>query len=388
MDAKAAFNLTSEEVEVQELARRLACEQIASRAAAIDASAEYPQDVFDLFKKVGLFAIPYPAEYGGMNSMVASCLAIEELARVCYNSAYMLVVQWDQFAVLLGGGTKEQQEKYLPKLAAGEMRGAISLTEPHSGSDVAGIKTRAVRDGDGYRLNGTKVWCTNAAVADFVLVAARTGAQEDRGVLSLFIVEPGMKGFEIGPSEKKMGGRGIPSSPLYFDDVYIPSHNRVGDEGSGFAIAMDELNRARPIAAARALGLAQGAMDLAIEFIKSRQAFGHHISDFQGIRWMVADMATQVAAARNLVYHAAKAVDRGVRGYELRHLAAIAKLHATETAMKVATDAVQLFGAAGISNDYPINRYFRDAKVLQIVEGTSQVQRNIIARTMLGKAAL
>lgn len=375
---------SEDELQVRDLVRRVARERVSSRAAEIDAKGEYPVDIFELLKELGLFTLPYPEKYGGMNSMVASCLAIEEFARVCYNTAYLLVVQWDQFAVLLGG-TKEQQEKYLPGLASGEIRGAFSLTEPQSGSDVAGIKTRAVRSGEGYRLTGSKIWCTNASVADFVLVAARVGASNERGVLNLFIVEPGMDGFEIGPAESKMGGRGVPSSPLFLDNVYVPEASRIGDEGSGFAIAMEELNRARPVAAARALGLAQGALDHAVEFIKERHAFGQRISDFQGVRWMIADMETQIVASRNLVYQAARAVDAGVKGYELRHLASIAKLHATETAMKVATEAVQLFGASGISNEYPINRYFRDAKVLQIVEGTSQIQRNIIARNILGK---
>ncbi|MGX8014186.1 acyl-CoA dehydrogenase family protein (plasmid) [Mesorhizobium sp. ORM8.1] len=378
-------DFTDDELSVRDLARRLATEKVAPRAQAIDVTGQYPQDVFDMLKDLGLFAIPFPAEYGGLGSMTASCLAIEELGRVCYNTAYMLVVQWDQFAIILSSGSEEQKSRYLPGLASGAIRGAFSLTEPQSGSDVAGIKTRAVRESNGYRLNGSKVWCTNAAVADFVLVAARTGSPEERGALSLFIVEPGTPGFQIGPSEHKMGGRGVPSSPLYLDNVFIPESNRIGEEGKGFIIAMEELNRARPIAAARALGLAQGAMDHAIDFIKNRRAFNRQISDFQGIRWMIADMATQIAASRNLIYQTARAVDNGLRGHELRHLAALAKLHATDTAMKVATDAVQLFGAAGISNDYPINRYFRDAKVLQIVEGTSQIQKNIIARTLLGK---
>jgi alkylation response protein AidB-like acyl-CoA dehydrogenase len=376
----------SEEIEqVRDLVRRVARDRVAARAAEIDRRGEYPQDMFDLLKELGLFSLPFPERFGGMNSMLASCAAIEELGRVCYNTAYLLVVQWDQFAVLLGGGTEEQQERYLAGLASGNIRGAFSLTEPQSGSDVAGIRTRAERYGNGYRLTGAKSWCTNAAVADFILIAARVGKADDRGKLNLFIVEPGTPGFEIGPPESKMGARGVPSSPLFLDNVYVPESNRIGREGDGFAIAMEELNRARPIAGARALGLAQGAMDHAIDFVKNRHAFGQVVADFQGIRWMIADMAIQIEAARNLVWRAAAAVDAGTRGYELRHLAAIAKCHATDTAMKVATDAVQLFGAAGISNEYPINRYFRDAKVLQIVEGTSQIQRNVIARSLLGK---
>jgi alkylation response protein AidB-like acyl-CoA dehydrogenase len=376
---------TDDELQVRDLARRVATERLSHRAAEIDATGEYPQDVFDLLKETGLFTVPFPTEYGGMGSMVAACLAIEELGRVCYNSAYMLVVQWDEFAVLLGGGTPEQKQRFLPGLASGAIRGAFSLTEPQSGSDVAGIRTKAVKEGNGYRLSGTKIWCTNAAVADFVLVAARTGSADQRGVLGLFIVEKGMDGFTVGPNEKKMGGRGVPSSPLYFDNVFVPEENAIGQDGEGFALAMAELDRARPIAAARAVALAQGAMEHAIDFIKNRRAFGATISDFQGVRWMIAEMATNIEVARSMLYTVARAVDAGERGHGLRHKAAVAKLFATEMAMKVATDAVQLFGASGISNEYPINRYFRDAKVLQIVEGTSQIQKNIIARNLLGK---
>lgn len=375
--------LNEDQREVQELVRRVARERVAPRAQAIDRTAEYPQDMFDMLRELGLFTLPFPTEYGGSNSLLSACVAVEEFGRVCYNTAYLLVLQWVPIGAILAGGSKEQKDRYLPGLSNGSLRGAFSLTEPQSGSDVAGIKTRAKRDGKGYRLTGSKIWCTNSGNADFVLVAARTGEDNSRGKINLFFVDKGAPGFEVGPKEEKMGARGVGSHALFFDNAYVPEEARLGDEETGFKVAMSALNDSRPIMAARGVGLAQGAMDHAVEFISNRRAFGQAISDFQGVRWIIADMAIQIAAARNLTYEAATAVDRGVRGADLAPLAATAKCFATDTAMKVATDAVQLFGAAGISNDYPINRYFRDAKVLQIIEGTNQIQRNIVARSVL-----
>lgn len=375
--------LDEDQREVQNLVRRVARERVAPRAQAIDRTAEYPQDMFDMLRELGLFTLPFPTEYGGTNSLLSACVAVEELGRVCYNTAYLLVLQWIPIGAILAGGSQEQKAKYLPGLATGALRGAFSLTEPQSGSDVAGIKTRAKRDGKGYRLTGSKIWCTNSGNADFVMVAARTGEESSRGQINLFIIEKGTPGFEVGPKEDKMGARGVGAHALFFDNAYVPEEARLGDEETGFKVAMAALNDSRPIMAARGVGLAQGAMDHTVEFISNRRAFGQAISDFQGVRWMVADMAIQIAAARNLTYEAATAVDRGVRGADLAALAATAKCFATDTAMKVATDAVQLFGAAGISNEYPINRYFRDAKVLQIIEGTNQIQRNIVARSVL-----
>ena len=318
--------------------------------------------------------------------MLSACIAVEELGRICYNTAYLLVVQWVPFGAILAGGTEAQKARYLPGLASGELRGAFSTTEAESGSDVAGIKTRARAVEGGYRINGAKIWCTNAAVADFIIVAAKSGEGTRRGAINFFIVDGQAPGLEIGPKEDKMGARGLPSCPLYFDDVFVTEAERLGPEGGGFKIVMEAFNKSRPIIAARGVGLAQGAMEHAIEFLKSRAAFGQPITDFQGVRWILADMKIQIEASRNLVYQAAAAVDAGVTGTELASLAAIAKCHASDTAMAVATEAVQLFGAAGISNDFPINRYFRDAKVLQIVEGTNQIQRNIIANGLLGRA--
>jgi acyl-CoA dehydrogenase len=381
------YSLTDEQQAIQDLVRRVAREKVAPRADAIDRSAEYPQDMFDLLRELGLFALPFPAEFGGTGSLLSGCLAVEEFGRVCYNTGYLLVVQWVAFGALLAAGSSEQKARFLPGLASGEMRGAFSTTESQSGSDVQGIKTRATRVSGGYTLKGSKIWCTNSDVANFVLVGAKCAAPDGgRDSVNLFIVEKGTPGFTVGGHENKMGARGVPSCPLFLDDTFVPEANRMGPEGDqGFKSVMEAFNASRPIVAARAVGLAQGAIDHAVEFIKSRHAFGRSVSDFQGVRWMISDMAMQTEAARQLTYKAAAAIDAGEKGPEMGKLAAMAKCFASDVAMKVATDAVQLFGAAGISNEFPINRYFRDAKVVQVIEGTNQIQRNIIANAILGR---
>jgi len=382
-----AYALNDEQREIQALVRRLARDKVAARAAAIDRSAEYPQDMFDLLREVGLFTIPFPQEYGGTGSMLSAALAVEELGRVCYNTAYLLIVQWVPFGAILAAGNDEQKRRLLGPLAAGELRGAFSTTEPQSGSDVAGIRTRARRCDGGYRISGSKIWCTNSHIADFVLVAAKTGDDDSARAINLFIVERGSKGFTVGRHEDKMGARGVPSCPLFLDEVFVPEANRIGEDGRGFKDVMEAFNKSRPLIGARGVGLAQGAIDHSIEFVKNRVTWGRKVSENQGIRWMLADMAMQTEAARQLVYRSAAVVDSGASGSELAPIAAMAKCFASDTAMRVATDAVQLFGAAGISADTPINRYFRDAKVLQIIEGTNQIQRNIIGDSLLGRAA-
>lgn len=381
------YALTSDQLQIQELIRRVAREKAAPRADAIDRNAEYPQDLYDLLRELGLFTLPFPEQYGGTDDLIAACIAVEELGRVCYNTGYLLVVQWVPFGAIHSGGTQEQKDRYLPGLASGELRGALAITESQSGSDVSGIKTRAKRTSGGYVLNGAKIWCSNSHIADFILVAAKTQDEQNNPIgINLFIVDRNTPGLTIGNKEDKMGARGIPSCPLFFEEAFIPEECRLGpDGGGGFKVAMEALNTSRPIVAARAVGIAQGAIDHSVAFIKERQAFGHLISDFQGVRWMVSDMVMQTEAARQLVYQTAAMVNAGISGRELAAHAAMCKCFASDVAMKVATDAVQLFGAAGISNEYPINRYFRDAKVVQIIEGTNQIQRNIIADRVLGR---
>jgi len=377
------YELSEDNRRIKEMVRRIALEQVAPRADEIDAKAEYPQDMFDLLRDLGLFTLPFEERYGGMNSILSACIAIEEFGRICYNTAYLLVVQWVPFGAILAGGSEDQKEKYLPGLADGSIRGAFSTTESQSGSDVGGILTRATPVKGGYQISGNKIWCTNSSVADFVVVAARLDGMEGKRAINFFIVDRGSKGFSIGAPENKMGARGIPSCPLYFDDVFVDQDAMLGKPGEGFRIVMEAFNISRPIIGARGVGLSQGAFDHALAFVKERRAFGEQIVDFQGVRWMLADMHVQTEAARNLVYKAAASADLGVTGKALAIEAAVAKCHASDTAMSVATDAVQLFGASGISSDYPINRYFRDAKVLQIVEGTQQIQRNIISRYLV-----
>lgn len=378
--------LNDDQRQIQDLVRRVAREKVAARANDIDRTAEYPQDMYALLRELGLFALPFPPEFGGTGSCLSACLAIEELGRVCYNTAYLLAVQWTPFGAILAGGTEAQKQAWLPELSSGTMRASISVTEAQSGSDVGGIRTRAKRVPGGYLINGAKVWCTGASVSDYIFVGAKTGDDNAPSDINLFKVDRGTPGLQIGRKEEKTGARGIPSHPLFLDNVFVPTEDCLGAEQGGFKLVMEAFNTARPIHAARGVGLAQGAIDHAIDFVKNRQAFGHTVDSFQGVRWMLADMNIQTEAARSLVYRTAQMVDEGVAGKALAPMAATAKCFATDTAMKVAVDAVQLFGASGITSDYPINRYMRDAKVLQIIEGTNQIQRNIVSNALLGRA--
>ncbi|MEI8264471.1 MAG: acyl-CoA dehydrogenase family protein [Betaproteobacteria bacterium] len=378
--------LNAEHRQIQDLVRRVAREKVAPRANDIDRTAEYPQDMFDLLRELGLFALPFPADHGGAGSSLSACLAIEELGRVCYNTAYLLAVQWTPFGAIMAGGTPAQKQAWLAELSSGACRASISVTESQSGSDVSGIRTRARRVEGGYRITGQKVWCTGASVSDYIFVGAKTGEDDSPASINLFKVDRDAPGLSIGRKEEKTGARGIPSHPLFLDDVFVPRSHCLGEEQGGFKLVMEAFNTARPLHAARGVGLAQGAIDHASAFIKERRAFGQAVEDFQGVRWMLADMHMQTEAARSLVYRTAQMVDDGVTGKALAPMAAAAKCVATDTAMKVATDAVQLFGACGITTDYPINRYMRDAKVLQIIEGTNQIQRNIVANALLGRS--
>lgn len=376
---------TQDQLQLQSMLRRVAAEKVAARANDIDRDATYPQDMFDLLCELGLFALPFPESHGGTGSLVSACLAIEELGTVCYNTAYLLAVQWTPFGAILAGGTEEQKQRLLPDLARGKMRAAISITEPQSGSDVRGITTRAERSGSGYRLSGAKAWCTGASVSDYIFVAAKTNDANTTANVNLFRVPTNANGLVIGRKEDKMGARGIPSHPLFLDEVFVPEEDRLGGEkAGGFKLVMEAMNTARPLHAARGVGLAQGALNHAIDFVRNRKAFGEPVQNFQGIRWMLADMEMQTQAARSLVYRVAALVDEGLTGKALAPMAATAKCFATDVAMKVALDAVQICGASGISGDFPINRYMRDAKVLQIIEGTNQIQRNIVANSLLG----
>lgn len=267
------FRDSDDQRALRELIRQVAREQVDPRAAAIDADAAYPQDIFDLLRELELFTIPFPEPYGGADSILSACIAVEELGRVCYNTAYLLVAQWVPFGAILAGGSPLQHERYLPGLASGELRGAFSTTEAQSGSDIAGIRTRAVAADGGYRLTGSKIWCTNSSVADFIVVAARTG-DEERGAINFFVVDRDADGLEIGAPESKSGARGIPSCPLFFDECFVPTDAMLGEPGKGFASVMEAFSISRPIIGARGVGLAQGALDHALAFVSEREAFG------------------------------------------------------------------------------------------------------------------
>ncbi len=382
MTTATHFSLEDQQ-QLRQTIEAVARKRVAPRAAEIDAKAEYPQDMFDLLKQMGLFALPFPAEYGGTGSSVAACIAVEELGRFCYNTGYLLITQWGPVGAILAGGREDQKVKYLQGLLKGDLRAALSVTEPGAGSDVANIITRAQKRPGGYALTGTKIFATNSSVADFVLVAAKTSPGRGHSNIGLFIMARGTPGFLVARHENKLGARGVPSCELRFDEAFVPEENVLGEGSKGFKLVMEAFNRTRPIIGARGVGLARGALELATRYVKERQAFGQSVSEFQGIQWMLADMQMQIEAARLLVYKAAEMVDQGVSGKALAPWAAMAKCFATDMAMKVATDAVQLFGSAGISKDNPIERYFRDAKVTQIIEGTNQVQRNIIGRYVI-----
>jgi len=378
------YELTEEQVMLRDMVRRLAREKVAPRAAEIDEKAEYPQDMFDLLRQNELLGIPLPQEYGGSGAgILSTCIVVEELAKYCYNTAYLVVLTIAPFGAILTAGSEEQKQRYLSGLATGELRAAIAVTEPEAGSDVAAIRTTAVLKDGHYHLNGTKCFITNATVADFMVVFAKTDPQKGARGISGFIVEKGSPGLTIGRVENKMGGRGLPSAEVFFDDCRIPQSSLLGRESEGFKTAMESFNKTRPVIGSRAVGLAQGALDYAVGYAKQRVAFGQPIAAFQGIQFMMADMAMQTEAARQLVYRAASLIDQGKTGREVMATVAMAKCFASDVAMRVAVDAAQILGGYGCLKSYPLERYIRDAKLLQVVEGTNQIQRLIIARSML-----
>jgi len=377
------FALTDEQRMIRDLARRVAREKIAPHAADVDERERYPEEAMRALAEAGLFGIWVPEEYGGSDmGCLALALAAEEVAWACAASATQYVDQPLGGLPILMFGTPEQKKRYLPRLATGEMLAAYSLSEPEAGSDAAGLKTTAVRRGDHYVLNGSKQWCTNGDHADVVCVFATVDPSKRARGVTAFLVDRGTPGFTVGKKERKMGIRGSPTVALHFSDCRIPVEQRLGEEGEGFAIAMRTLDITRPATGAMAVGIAQAALDAAVAYARERRQFGQRIGDFQGIQFMLADMAMQTHAARLMVHHAARQVDAGIRGntYE----ASMAKCWAGDAAMKVTTDAVQVFGGYGYTREFPVERFMRDAKIMQIYEGTNQIQRVIIARELLG----
>ncbi|MFN3412506.1 MAG: acyl-CoA dehydrogenase family protein [Thermoanaerobaculum sp.] len=355
-------------------------------AAELDRTGEYPWSVIQALKDYDLRGIWIPKEYGGHGAGVLDmCVVVEELSRACGGIGVAYAVNaLGSFPIVLGG-TEEQKQKYLPAVAKGEKLIAFGLSEKWSGSDAGSLIATAHKDGDSYVINGQKKWNTNGGVASLYTVYAATDRSRGTRGISAFIVEKGTPGFEIGKREDTMGIRCVPVHELHFNNCRVPAENLLGGkEGTGFANAMMTLDRARPGVAAQAVGLAQGALEWAIRYTSERQQFGQSVMSFQAIQFMLADMAIQIEAARQLVYTAARAIDAGLPN--VSKLAAMAKVMATDTAMRVTTDAVQLFGGYGYCRDYPIEKYMRDAKITQIYEGTNQIQRVVIARALTREA--
>ena len=381
------FELSEENRLIKDTARRIAKDVVAPRAKELDETGEYPHDYFEAFKKAGLLGMAIPESMGGTgNGILPLCLAIEEVAKYECGAGLMLVLTGLPNRPIMFGGTPEQQQRYLPNAANGVTKGAFCLTEPDHGSDAANLETRAVRDGDDYVINGNKVYISGGTVADFLTVFARTGGPGAKGI-SAFVVDAHAPGVHIDRTDDKMGVRSVPTAHFSFQDVRVPAENLLGHtEGAGFNHAMLTLNSLRPTVGARGVGLAEGAAGYALEWARERKAFGNSIVDFQAIQFMFADMAIQIEAARNLVYKAAWLVDHGKFGKEHAHHLSIAKAYATEMANRVAFDALQVLGAQGYMKDHPLERHYRDARQLMIVEGSSQIQRVVISRAMLDRA--
>jgi alkylation response protein AidB-like acyl-CoA dehydrogenase len=380
------FYLTDDQRAIRDLARKIARELIAPHAAHYDETESYPEESMKAILASGLFGIWVPEEYGGTDlGCLALSLVTEEIAWTCAATATQYLDQPLGGLPILLAGTEEQKKKYLPRLATGELLAAYALSEPGAGSDAAGLRTTAVRKGDHYVLNGSKQWCTNGDHADVITVFATVDPKKRAKGVSAFLVEKDTPGFSVGKKEKKMGIRASPTVALHFTDCAVPVAQRLGAEGEGFKIAMQTLDVTRPATGAMAVGIGQAALAAAVGYAKERQQFGQPIAAFQGIQFMLADMAMQVHAARLMVHHAARQVDTGIRGntYE----ASMAKCCAGDAAMKVATDAVQIFGGYGYTREYPVERFMRDAKIMQIYEGTNQIQRVVIARELLGGTA-
>jgi len=385
MAVAAPYTSSEEEAMILDVVRQLVAEKVAPRAAEIDENGEFPDDLRVLFAQNDLLGIPFPAEYGGLGgSFVTYVKVVEEIAKACASSSLIVAVQELGALPILIGGNEQQKLRYIPKLASGEWVAAYALTETGSGSDAAGsMRTRAERRGDKYILNGTKIFITHGNVADVVCAFAVTDPTKGANGISAFILEKTFPGFIVGKREKKMGIRGSPTVELVFENCEVPAENLLGAEGEGFKIAMKVLDKSRPGIAAQALGIAAGALDFATAYAKERIAFGKPIGQQQGVGFLLADMKTEVEAARMLVYECARKCDENAADVSL--WAAMCKLKAGDVAMQVTTDAVQILGGYGYSTEYPVERMMRDAKITQIYEGTQQIQRLVISRALVGK---
>ncbi|MDX6640788.1 MAG: hypothetical protein QOF12_1799 [Solirubrobacteraceae bacterium] len=373
------YDLPSEHKDFRDTIRQIVTERVAPRAAEIDAKAEYPWDIRKLFAEQDLLGLPFPAEYGGTGTGTLMLnVAIEEVAKACASSALILMVQELGTLPVQLFGTDEQKEAWLPRCAAGEWSPAFALSEPEAGSDPASMRTTAVRDGDEWVINGTKNWITNATIADFYVVFAITDREARRS--TAFIVEADRPGFSVGKLEHKLGIKGSPTGSPVFEDVRVPDANRLGAEGKGLSVALATLERTRLGAGAQAVGIAQGAIDYAVGYAKERIAFGQPIIELPALQAKLADMQTRTAAARELLYKACALADRN--DPQLAMYSSMAKLFASDTAMAVTVEAIQVLGGYGYVTEYPVERMMRDAKITQIYEGTNEIQRLVVGRAL------
>lgn len=381
------YHFLNEQQEIiRDLARRIAQEKVKPVAAELDETEEFPHAAVQAMAASDLFAVSVPEEYGGLGGGVLDlCLVVEELSRACAGVAVTYAASFLGSLPLVLAGSPEQKARFLPDLALGSQLAAFGLTEAEAGSDAAAIATTAVRQGDDYVLNGTKQWITNGGEAGLYTVIALTDKRRGARGASAFLVEKGTPGFSFGKKEKKMGIRCSATRELVFEDCRIPRENLLGKEGGGFVLALKTLDRARPGVGAQSVGLAQGALDVALAYSRQRRQFGQPISSFQAIQHKLADMATHIEAARSLVYATARTIDAGAKDYSRE--SAMCKLFASDVAMRVAIEAVQVLGGYGYMRDYPAEKYMRDAKITQIYEGTNEIQRNVIALSLIREQA-
>jgi alkylation response protein AidB-like acyl-CoA dehydrogenase len=366
------MNLTEEQKAFRSAVRHLAESRFAPRAAEVDASGEFPWDNFKECVAMDLPGMSVPVQYGGSGAdHVTRAIMVEEIARTCASTSLMMAINGLSVTPIVNWASEETKAKYLPRYASGETQGSYCLSEVDAGSDVAAMSARAVRDGDAYVLNGRKHWITNAGVSDLYVVFAKTDPAAGARGVSCFLVEKEF-GLQIGKLERKMGMHGSPTGEVILDDVRVPAANLLGEEGQGFMIAMHTLDRSRPSIAAQAVGIAQGALDYAVGYVKERRAFGRPIAELQGLQFMLSDMAMRIEAARGLTYRACALIDDGDPEGELNSVGAMAKAFASDVAMDVTTDAVQLLGGNGYTSDFPVERMMRDAKITQIYEGTNR----------------
>jgi alkylation response protein AidB-like acyl-CoA dehydrogenase len=376
-----AFALPEEHLALRETVRKLAADKIAPRAAEIDERAEFPWDVKQALAEAGLLGLHIPQDYGGSGGdALAFAVTVEEIAKVCASSSVIPLVQKLGTVPILIGASEEQKQAWLPGIASGEDLISYCISEADAGSDPASMRATATRDGDGYRLDGTKMWTSMAGPSNLYTVLAKTDPGAGARGVSAFLVRSDGPGFGVGKAESKLGIKGSPTCQVHLDGCHVPADRLIGEEGKGFRYAMQAFDHTRLVVGAQAVGIAQGALDVASAYVTQREQFGQPVAAFQGVQFMAADMATEIDAARQLVYRAAAKADRG--DADLTKASSMAKLKAGDVAMQATTDAVQLLGGYGYTKDYPVERMMRDAKITQIYEGTQQIQRVVVARQL------